>query len=72
MCVRAYLLLKLLSSRNCKTFASLKLEIFFQAAFARAKEILSPQATGAVLCGQKQMSEVCRVLVLLEVSILWK
>ncbi|KAG5531553.1 hypothetical protein RHGRI_026231 [Rhododendron griersonianum] len=30
---------------------------YVQAAFARAKEILSPQATGAVLCGQKQMSE---------------
>ncbi|XP_058182457.1 fruit protein pKIWI502 [Rhododendron vialii] len=30
---------------------------YVQAAFARAKKILSPQATGAVLCGQKQMSE---------------
>ncbi|CAL5338883.1 unnamed protein product [Camellia sinensis] len=30
---------------------------YVQAAFARAKKICSPQATGAVLCGQKQMSE---------------
>lgn len=30
---------------------------YVQAAFARAKKIFSPQATGAVLCGQKQMSE---------------
>ncbi|KAI5677274.1 hypothetical protein M9H77_08224 [Catharanthus roseus] len=30
---------------------------FVQAAFARAKKIFSPQSTGAVLCGQKQMAE---------------
>lgn len=30
-----------------------------QAAFARAKEIFNPQGTGVVLCGQKQMAEVC-------------
>lgn len=30
---------------------------YVQAAFARAKKIFSPQVTGAVLCGQKQMSE---------------
>jgi len=30
---------------------------YVQAAFARAKKIFSPQASGAVLCGQKQMSE---------------
>lgn len=30
---------------------------FVQAAFARAKNILSPKSTGAVLCGQKQMTE---------------
>ncbi|XP_057484916.1 fruit protein pKIWI502-like [Actinidia eriantha] len=30
---------------------------YVQAAFARAKKLYSPQATGAVLCGQKQMSE---------------
>ncbi|KAI3467028.1 hypothetical protein Pfo_023691 [Paulownia fortunei] len=30
---------------------------FVQAAFARSKRILSPQSTGAVLCGHKQMAE---------------
>ncbi|CAI9096085.1 OLC1v1032159C5 [Oldenlandia corymbosa var. corymbosa] len=30
---------------------------YVQAAFARAKRILSPQSTGAVLCGQKAMAE---------------
>ncbi|KDP34990.1 hypothetical protein JCGZ_09278 [Jatropha curcas] len=30
---------------------------YVQAAFARAKQINSPVATGAVLCGQKQMAE---------------
>ncbi|KAF5940351.1 hypothetical protein HYC85_021518 [Camellia sinensis] len=30
---------------------------YVQAAFTRAKKIYSPQATGAVLCGQKQMTE---------------
>ncbi|KAK6134173.1 hypothetical protein DH2020_032085 [Rehmannia glutinosa] len=30
---------------------------FVQAAFARAKRILSPRSTGAVLCGHKQMAE---------------
>ncbi|XP_052187171.1 fruit protein pKIWI502 [Diospyros lotus] len=30
---------------------------YVQAAFARAKKIYSPQGAGAVLCGQKQMSE---------------
>ncbi|XP_009613486.1 fruit protein pKIWI502 isoform X1 [Nicotiana tomentosiformis] len=30
---------------------------FVQASFARAKNIFSPQSTGAVLCGQKQMAE---------------
>ncbi|XP_060214696.1 fruit protein pKIWI502 [Lycium barbarum] len=30
---------------------------YVQAAFARAKNIFSPQSTGAVLCGQKQMAE---------------
>lgn len=29
-----------------------------QAAFNRAKRNFSPQSTGAVLCGQKQMTEV--------------
>ena len=43
------------------TFSFLKL-LLFQAAFARAKKLYSPQATGAVLCGQKQMSEVCHFL----------
>ncbi|KAL6539024.1 hypothetical protein OROMI_025350 [Orobanche minor] len=31
---------------------------FVQAAFARAKRISSPQSTGAVLCGHRQMAEV--------------
>lgn len=30
---------------------------YVQAAFARAKQIFSPQSAGAVLCGQKQMTE---------------
>lgn len=30
---------------------------FVQAAFAKAKNIFQPQVTGAVLCGQKQMTE---------------
>ncbi|KAL8035036.1 hypothetical protein ABFX02_12G070900 [Erythranthe guttata] len=30
---------------------------FVQAAFARAKRILNPQSTGAVLCGRRQMTE---------------
>ncbi|KAL2546090.1 FAD/NAD(P)-binding oxidoreductase [Forsythia ovata] len=30
---------------------------YVQAAFARARRIFSPQSTGAVLCGQKQMTE---------------
>lgn len=30
---------------------------YVQAAFARQKGVLSPQSTGAVLCGQKQMAE---------------
>ncbi|PSS13453.1 Fruit protein like, partial [Actinidia chinensis var. chinensis] len=30
---------------------------YVQAAFSRAKKLYSPLATGAVLCGQKQMSE---------------
>lgn len=30
---------------------------YVQAAFSKAKNILSPQSTGAVLCGQKQMAE---------------
>ncbi|WJX78976.1 hypothetical protein P8452_62145 [Trifolium repens] len=30
---------------------------FVQAAFSRAKEISNPLSTGAVLCGQKQMTE---------------
>uniref|UniRef100_A0A5B7BBN4 FAD-binding FR-type domain-containing protein n=1 Tax=Davidia involucrata TaxID=16924 RepID=A0A5B7BBN4_DAVIN len=30
---------------------------YVQAAFARAKKFFSPQGTGAVLCGQKQMTE---------------
>ncbi|KAF3432241.1 hypothetical protein FNV43_RR26980 [Rhamnella rubrinervis] len=30
---------------------------YVQAAFARAKQILNPLSTGAVLCGQKQMTE---------------
>lgn len=29
-----------------------------QAAFKRAKEISNPLSTGAVLCGQKEMTEV--------------
>lgn len=32
---------------------------YVQAVFARAKQIYSPLSTGAVLCGQKQMTEVC-------------
>ncbi|GFZ00253.1 FAD/NAD(P)-binding oxidoreductase [Actinidia rufa] len=31
---------------------------YVQAAFSRAKKLYSPLATGAVLCGQKQMSEM--------------
>ncbi|XP_022775921.1 fruit protein pKIWI502 isoform X2 [Durio zibethinus] len=31
---------------------------YVQAAFARAKQINSPKGTGAVLCGQRQMTEV--------------
>ena len=38
---------------------SLHIIVFFQAAFAKAKQIYSPTGTGAVLCGQKQMTEVC-------------
>lgn len=30
---------------------------FVQAAFCRSKNILNPNATGVVLCGQKQMTE---------------
>jgi len=30
-----------------------------QAAFSKAKQISNPLATGAVLCGQRQMTEVC-------------
>ncbi|XP_044489247.1 fruit protein pKIWI502 [Mangifera indica] len=30
---------------------------YVQAAFARAKQIFSPEGTGAILCGQKQMAE---------------
>ncbi|KAL6969909.1 hypothetical protein U1Q18_029621 [Sarracenia purpurea var. burkii] len=37
---------------------------YVQAAFARAKKIYSPQGTGAVLCGQKQMSEEVTSLLL--------
>jgi NAD(P)H-flavin reductase len=36
---------------------------YVQAAFARAKQLSAPKATGAVLCGQKQMAEVCTVFV---------
>ncbi|KAL0408922.1 UNVERIFIED_CONTAM: Fruit protein [Sesamum radiatum] len=37
---------------------------YVQAAFARDKGVFSPQSTGAVLCGQKQMAEeVTSVLV---------
>ncbi|ESR61561.1 hypothetical protein CICLE_v10016124mg [Citrus x clementina] len=32
---------------------------YVQAAFSRAKKIFNPQGTGVVLCGQKQMAEVC-------------
>ncbi|KAH7834222.1 hypothetical protein Vadar_013894 [Vaccinium darrowii] len=39
---------------------------YVQAAFARAKKIFSPQATGAVLCGQKQMSEEVTSLLVAE------
>lgn len=31
---------------------------FLQAAFARAKKSYTPQSTGALLCGQKEMTEV--------------
>ncbi|WJX75655.1 hypothetical protein P8452_59166 [Trifolium repens] len=31
---------------------------FVQAAFTRAKEISNPLSTGAVLCGQKQLTEM--------------
>lgn len=33
--------------------------VVWQAAFSRAKKIFNPQGTGVVLCGQKQMAEVC-------------
>jgi len=33
--------------------------LYSQAAFSKAKQISNPLATGAVLCGQKQMTEVC-------------
>lgn len=32
--------------------------MLLQAAFTKAKKLFSPEATGAVLCGQKQMAEV--------------
>ncbi|KAF6172321.1 hypothetical protein GIB67_024943 [Kingdonia uniflora] len=32
---------------------------FVQAAFTRAKQIYNPLFAGAVLCGQRQMTEVC-------------
>ncbi|XP_042519757.1 fruit protein pKIWI502-like [Macadamia integrifolia] len=32
---------------------------YVQAAFDRAKQTYNPSSTGALLCGQKQMSEVC-------------
>ncbi|KAL8463455.1 hypothetical protein ACS0TY_034198 [Phlomoides rotata] len=32
---------------------------YVQAAFARRKRILTPMSTGAVLCGRRQMAEVC-------------
>lgn len=41
-----------------QTVYSYAFAIALQAAFARAKKIFSPQSTGAVLCGQKQMAEV--------------
>lgn len=31
-----------------------------QAAFSKAKELVNPSSTGAVLCGHKQMAEVNR------------
>lgn len=40
--------------------------LLLQAAFARAKKIYSPQSTGAVLCGQGQMTEVCHCFVCLK------
>ncbi|PSR91106.1 Fruit protein like [Actinidia chinensis var. chinensis] len=39
---------------------------YVQAAFARAKNIHSPQAIGAVLCGQKQMTEEVTSLLVAE------
>nr|GMD15364.1 fruit protein pKIWI502 [Ipomoea batatas] len=37
---------------------------YVQAAFAKAKKLFTPQSTGAVLCGQKQMAEVCSYFML--------
>ncbi|WCJ33243.1 FAD/NAD(P)-binding oxidoreductase [Euphorbia peplus] len=37
---------------------------FVQAAFSRAKQIVSPLGTGAVLCGQKQMAEEVTAMLL--------
>ncbi|KAJ6820782.1 putative serine/threonine-protein kinase [Iris pallida] len=35
---------------------------YVQAVFSKAKQILNPSSTGAVLCGHKQMAEVCYLL----------
>lgn len=37
---------------------------YVQAAFARAKKLFSPQGTGVVLCGQKQMAEEVTALLI--------
>lgn len=34
------------------------MKLLVQAAFARAKRILNPHSTGAVLCGYRKMAEV--------------
>jgi len=35
------------------------MSLILQHAFLRAKNIVNPSSTGAVLCGQRQMQEVC-------------
>jgi hypothetical protein len=33
--------------------------LFFQNAFSRTKKVVNPSSMGAILCGHKQMTEVC-------------
>ncbi|BBG94512.1 hypothetical protein Prudu_002818 [Prunus dulcis] len=54
----AYQVLRLCQYYHSRMMVGRDKVVYVQAAFSRAKQIYNPLSTAAVLCGQKQMTEI--------------